>query len=141
MEQELTTLLEHMSSPPAFSRVRVTRSLVLYVCLVDRCLCFCSFSFGHSVVCSSLIYGIWLPLWYLLANLLSVLRWFTESDYLFGILWPFCCLFFFDLRLLITTLVSFGHCVVCSSLTYGFWLPLWYLQTFLAFHLNVIFKH
>ena len=26
---------------------------------------------------------------------------------------------------------SFGHCVVCSSLTYGFWLPLWYLQTLL----------
>ena len=23
---------------------------------------------------------------------------------------------------------SFGHCVVCSSI-YGFWLPLWYLQT------------
>ena len=26
---------------------------------------------------------------------------------------------------------SFGHCVVCSSLTYGFWLPLWYLETLL----------
>jgi len=25
---------------------------------------------------------------------------------------------------------SFGHCVVCSSI-YGFWLPLWYLQTLL----------
>jgi hypothetical protein len=25
----------------------------------------CSFSFGHCVVCSSSIYGIWLPLWYL----------------------------------------------------------------------------
>jgi hypothetical protein len=25
--------------------------------------------------------------------------------------------------------VSFGHCVVCSSSIYGFWLPLWYLQT------------
>jgi hypothetical protein len=22
-----------------------------------------------------------------------------------------------------------GHCVVCSSSIYGFWLPLWYLQT------------
>ena len=28
-------------------------------------------------------------------------------------------------------LFSFGHCVVCSSI-YGFWLPLWYLQTLLA---------
>jgi hypothetical protein len=26
---------------------------------------------------------------------------------------------------------SFGHCVVCSSI-YGFWLPLWYLQTLLT---------
>ena len=24
---------------------------------------------------------------------------------------------------------SFGHCVVCSSSIYGFWLPLWYLLT------------
>ena len=23
---------------------------------------------------------------------------------------------------------SFGHCLVCSSSIYGFWLPLWYLQ-------------
>ena len=26
---------------------------------------------------------------------------------------------------------SFGHCVVCSSSIYGFWLPLWYLQSLL----------
>ena len=26
---------------------------------------------------------------------------------------------------------SFGHCVVCSFSIYGFWLPLWCLQTFL----------
>ena len=47
------------------SGVRVTRSLVLYVCFVDRFLSFCTFSFGHCVVCSSSIYGFWLPLWYL----------------------------------------------------------------------------
>ena len=51
------TLPEHLSSPPVFSGVRVTRSLVLYVCFVDRCLSFCTFSFGHCVVCSSSIYG------------------------------------------------------------------------------------
>jgi hypothetical protein len=28
---------------------------------------------------------------------------------------------------------SFGHCVVCSSSIYRFWLPLWYLQTLLAY--------
>ena len=49
---------------PVFSGVRVTRSLVLYVCFVDRCLYFCTFSFGHCAVCSSSIYGFWLPLWY-----------------------------------------------------------------------------
>jgi hypothetical protein len=27
---------------------------------------------------------------------------------------------------------SFGHCVVCPSKIYGFWLPLWYLQTLLS---------
>ena len=65
VEQELPTLTEHLSSPPVFSGVRVTRSLVLYVFLVDRCLSFCSFSFGHWVVCSSSIYEFLLPLWYL----------------------------------------------------------------------------
>ena len=50
---------------PVFSGVRVTRSLVLYVCFVDRCLSFCTFSFGHFVVCSSSIYGFWFPLWHL----------------------------------------------------------------------------
>ena len=43
--------------------------------------------------------------------------------------WPLCCLSFFDLRILITPLVSSNvdHWVVCPSI-YGFWLPLWYLQ-------------
>jgi hypothetical protein len=44
---------------------RVTRSLALCVCFVDRCLSFCTFSFGYCVVCSSSIYRFWLPLWYL----------------------------------------------------------------------------
>jgi len=48
-----------------FSEVRVTRSLVLYVCFVYRCLSFCTFPLGHCVVCSSSIYGFGLPLWYL----------------------------------------------------------------------------
>ena len=39
-----------------------------------------------------------------MAIVLSVLR-FTDSDYLLGILWPLCCLSF-DLRILITSLVS-----------------------------------
>ena len=39
--------------------------LYLYVCFVDRCLSFCTFSFSHCVVCSSSIYGFWFHLWYL----------------------------------------------------------------------------
>jgi hypothetical protein len=66
VEQELLILPEHLSSPPVFSGVRVTRSLVLCVRFVDRCLFFC----------------------------------------------PLCCLFFFDLRIPITSLVS-------SNLSYG----------------------
>jgi hypothetical protein len=156
-------------------------------------------SFGNCVVCSS-IYGFWLPLWYLLAIVLSVLQYtdsdylfgicckidflkvssnynfqendtkeefgntqeviririlkknrqhngqkipkrsvllqYTDSDYLFGIFWPLGCLFF-NIRILITSLVSVGHCVVCSSI-YGFWLPLWYL---LAIVLSVLLQY
>ena len=72
--QELLTIAEHPSSPQVFSGVRVTRSLVLCVCFVERCLSFCTFSFGHCVVCSSSIYGFWLLFWYLqtpLSELLS----------------------------------------------------------------------
>ena len=54
VEQELLTLPEHLCSLPVFSGVHVTRSLVLY-------LSFCTFSFGHCVVCFSSIYGFWLP--------------------------------------------------------------------------------
>jgi hypothetical protein len=90
-------------------------------------------AFGHCVVCSSSIYRFWLPLWYLLAIVLSVLLRFTDSDYPFGSFWPLCCLFFFDLQILITPLVAFDHCVVWSSSIYGFWLPLWYLHTLFFF--------
>jgi hypothetical protein len=60
VEQELPTIPEHLNSPPTFSGVCVTRSLVLCVCFVDHCLSFCTFSFGHCVVCSSSIYWFWL---------------------------------------------------------------------------------
>jgi hypothetical protein len=81
----------------AFSGIHVTRSLVLYICFVDRYLSFCTFSFGHCVVCSSSIYGFW----------------------------PLCCLFFFDIRIMAIVLsvllryTDSGHCVVCSSITKG----------------------
>ena len=95
-------------------------------------------SCGHCVVCSSSIYGFWLPLCYLVAIVLSVLLRYAGSDYPFGILWPLCCLFFFDIRILIIPLVSCGHCVVCSSSIYGFWLPLCYL---VAIVLSVLLRY
>ena len=60
---------------------------------------------------------------------MSVLLWFTGSDYSLGIFWPLYCLSSFDLRLLITHLVSFGHCIFCPPLIYGFWLLIGYLLT------------
>ena len=68
--------------PPVSSWVRVTRSSVLYVCFVDRCLSFCTFSFGHCVVCPSSIYRFGLPFcylciiifWYFLVNIKVVIR-------------------------------------------------------------------
>ena len=62
VEQELLIRPEHLSSSPVFSRVRVTRSLVLCVCFVDTCLSF-----------------------FLLAIVLSVLLLFTDSDCPFGV--------------------------------------------------------
>ena len=76
---------------------------------------------------TSSIYGFWLLLWYILVIILSVLRVFTASDNCFGIFWSLYCLYFVYLRLLITPLVSFGHCIVRTSSIYGFWLSLWYL--------------
>ena len=59
---------------------------MLCVCFVDRCLSLnCTFSFDHCVVSSSSIYGFWLPLWYLLAIVLSVHLRYTASDYPFSI--------------------------------------------------------
>ena len=80
-------------------------------------------SLGHCIVCP-LIYDFCLPLWYLLVIVLSVL-WFMTSVYLFGISWSLYCLSS-HMRLLFTSLVSLGHCIVCP-LIYDFCLPLWYL--------------
>jgi hypothetical protein len=82
----------HLSSRPVFSGVRVTRSLVLYVCFVDRCLSFCPFSF-------ELFYNLieWVSeggregvsVLFLLAIALSDLLRFTDSNY------PFCIFKYF----------------------------------------------
>jgi len=65
----LLTLLEYLRSSPVFSGGFVTRSLVLCVCFVFRCLSFCPFSLGHCVVCPFSMYGFWLPHLYLQTHL------------------------------------------------------------------------
>jgi predicted nucleic acid-binding Zn ribbon protein len=149
--------------------ILITSLLVIVLSVLLRFMDSDYLPFGHCVVCSSSIYGFWLPPFWSLCCLckahngtasfdferswwrlfqkrvvctkfdiyvliiftcnqflitvkkewcfyfcyfvLSVLLRFTDSDYPFGIFWPLCCLFFFDLWILITSL--------------------WYLQTLL----------
>jgi hypothetical protein len=51
-----------------------------------------------------------------------------------------CCLYFCLLAIVFSVLLSFGHCVVCTSSIYGFWKPLWYLQTLLM-TLYTVYKY
>ena len=94
--QELLTFPKHLSSPPVFSGVRFTRSLVLYVCFVDHCLSFCTFSFGHCVVCSSSIYGFWLSRWYLQTLLTSNDK--SEQLCRFDVIWCVAFHFHFEIQ-------------------------------------------
>jgi hypothetical protein len=77
---------------PVFSGVRVTRSLVLYVCFVDHCLLIlfwsscCLFFFDIRILMNPLVSSTstsrWLFVLCLLAIVLSVLLPYTDSDYL-----------------------------------------------------------
>jgi hypothetical protein len=114
----------------------------------------------------SLIYGFWLPLWHLQTLLIPFspdsciacpsFLWFMDSDYPFDIFKLFLSLcpltvvlpvlLFFDLWILTTPLTSSNssyplvlwqlYCLSFFSLIYGFWLPLWYLQTFLNTYIS-----
>jgi hypothetical protein len=119
-----------VQSLPIFRKTPVRPLLLLgIVCSIFSFLCsilyliVCSFNFPYGHYPS--IYDFWLPLWYLVAIVLSDL--FTASAYHFGILWPLYYLSFY-LRLLITTLVSCGHFFSCPSIS-GFWLPLCTMAT------------
>ena len=118
LEQELLTLPEHLGSPPVFSGVHATRSVV-FLCMLCRSLfVFYPYYFGHCVVCPSLIYGFWLPLWYLYGFWLPL--W-----YLYGFWLPLWYLYGFWLPLW----YLYGFWLPLWYL-YGFWLPLWYLYGF-----------
>jgi hypothetical protein len=74
----------------------------------------CSTSGTHHVFHSSNAKEVKFQTWMSLTDMYKQLfvLWFTDSDYPFGICWSLCCLSF-DLQILITPLVSFGHYVVC----------------------------
>jgi hypothetical protein len=96
LEQDLLTLPKHMSLPPVFTGVRVTRSLVLYVCFLDRCLSFCTLylaivlsvllrytdsdcpfgifksSLGYVGLCQKNIYYFWIKLFYFILEVASI---------------------------------------------------------------------
>jgi hypothetical protein len=57
VQQELHTLPERLNSPPVFSGVRVTRSLVLCVCFVNCCLSFCACAHAQSFLSVQTKYG------------------------------------------------------------------------------------
>jgi hypothetical protein len=137
MAKRLSALLRYTDSDYPFG---ILWPLCCLLFFVTRILITPLVSFGHCVVCSSSLHGFWLTLWYLLATVLSAPLRYTDSDYPFGIFWPLCCLLFFVTQILITPLVSFGHCVVCSSSLHGFWLPLWYLLAIVLSAYNTMAK-
>ena len=93
-------------------------------------------SFGYYVIVTS-IYSFWLPLWYLLVIVLSVPP-FTASDCPFDILWSLCYPSL-QLQLRIAPLISFDHCVICTSI-YSFWLPfdIFWSLCYLYLHLQLL---
>jgi multisubunit Na+/H+ antiporter MnhG subunit len=111
-----------------------------------------NFSFGHCIVCLSLIDYFWVLLWhlqtFLLVIVLYVFLWLTTSEYSFDIFklffWSLYCLSFFDWLLLSTPLTSssfsFGHCIVCLSLIDYFWVLRWHLQAFLLVIVLSVFR-
>ena len=112
-------------------------SFMWYVLYIVVC------TFGHCAVCLSSIYGIWLSLWYLQTLLLFLTNSIRCIDgcssfctFSFGhcVVCPsfgHCVVCPSSFGHCVVCPSSFGHCVVCPSLIYGFWLPLWYFQTFL----------
>jgi hypothetical protein len=69
--------------------------------------------------------------WYVVLYTICIKINLLQNNFLWELVWPSYCLSF-DLLLLITSLVSFGHPIVCP-LIYNFWLPLWYLLAILLF--------
>ena len=109
------------------------------------------FRLWHSVRCWNLIstltyifYG-WVrvvKIWYF-DVIFSFICMFCRSLFvlLYFFFWPLCCLFFFDIRFLITPLVSSNSRPLCCLFFFDLRFlitPLWYLQTLLIFIWGII---
>ena len=82
----------------------------MFLCFVDRCMSFCTCSFGHFVVCSSSIYSFWLP--FGIFKLFSKFKGQSLIEMTFG-----------TMRLC--------HCIVChTSIVLSVILPLYCLSSF-----------
>ena len=109
-----------------FGEVRVVQSLVFvrYVLLNLWSLwgtCCSIFGFGEVRVAQSLA----------LVRYVLLTLWFW---------WGTCCSIVGFLCSMLLTIVILCHCIVCPFLVYGFWLPLWYLETCLTgsgYHYNM----
>ena len=93
MSFDLRLLITHLVSSN-FALI-IILSVLLWFTASDYPFSFFKLCFGHCIVCPSLIYGLWLHIWYLQT-----------------LFWSLYCLSFFDLRLLITHLVSSNFVLV-----------------------------
>jgi hypothetical protein len=99
-------------------------------CIADHCLSILSFfSFGHCAVvlitiCLFCPLFLW-PLCRIADHCLSILSFYTFGHC--AVVLITVCLF-----------CPFSSCIVCFFSIYGFWLTLWYLQSFLC---NTIIAH
>ena len=82
VEQELILVRNHMSSSPVFSGVHITRSLVLYVCFLDRWLSFSYFFFWP--LCFLFFFDIWILITPLVLKLFLILQ-YWQSYHIFCI--------------------------------------------------------
>jgi hypothetical protein len=111
-------------------RERGRERMISCYCCVDRYLTLWTFYFGHCVVCSSSIYGLWLPIWYLL-TLITDLQFYIDIIFRIELYWRLC------LRQLVQLCFSKFTSTVCFcshifSLLSPSMIPIWYLLTLLV---------
>jgi hypothetical protein len=108
VEQELLTILVHLSSSLSYSEVRSAQSLVFCLVLVEQELLTILVhlssppSYGGVLAAQTLV---------------------------------FCLVLY--LRFFVILSFSLDRCIVCLPSIYGLWLPLWYLQTFYTLSLRL----